>query len=402
MKALDGGICAPRGFQAAGVNAKIKNLTVTKKDCALVVSDHSAAIAGLFTTNVLKAPPVAWTEGVCIRGAGRAIFINSGNANACTGTRGLQDAQATAERLAAGLNAPITEVAVLSTGVIGVPLPMDRIAAGADAAIAALSPDAGHDAAVAIMTTDTVPKERAYEVTLSTGAVRLGAMAKGSGMISPNMATMISVITTDATLAAPQLHALLKAAVDVSFNCICVDNDMSTSDAVLCLANGASDTPQIVPGSEDESLFAEALRTLCIDMAHQLVRDGEGAKKFVEIQVSGTDSDDAAKTIARSIAQSQLCKTAFAGEDPNWGRIGCAAGYAGVPFNPNQLSISLDGLEVVHDGLPNVFEEAEAKAIMCQPAFVIRVRVGEGPGKATFWTCDLSHEYVSINADYRT
>lgn len=402
MTEIEGGVCAPQGFLASGVNAKIKNLTVTKRDCALVASNRPAAIAGLFTTNVLKAPPVSWTEGVCIRGAGRAVFINSGNANACTGSRGVEDAQATAERVAAAIDAPITEVAVLSTGVIGVPLPMDRIFQGVDASVAALSAQGAHDAALAIMTTDTVPKEVAVEVPLSGGTVRVGAMAKGSGMIAPNMATMIAVITTDATLAPDHLRALLAAAVEVSFNCVCVDNDMSTSDAALCLANGAAGLPAIAPGSPDEAAFAEALRAVCIRMAHALVRDGEGAKKFVEIQVSGAPDNQAAKTIARSIAQSQLCKTAFAGEDPNWGRIGCAAGYAGVPFDARQLCIWLDGLEVVHDGLPNVFEEADAKAIMCQPAFTIRVKVGDGPGAATFWTCDLTHEYVSINADYRT
>ncbi len=277
MRIIDGGVCAPQGFQAAGFNANIKGKGADKLDCALVVSQSPAVMAGAFTTNVLKAPPIQWTEGVCIRGAGRAIFINSGNANACTGSRGVADAQATAERLCLALEIPIAEAAVLSTGVIGVPLPMDRIINGVDGCVRGLS-EAGHaEAARAIMTTDTVPKEMAVEIPLSTGPVRLGAMAKGSGMIAPNMATMIAVITTDARIASSDLRALLLECVERSFNCMCVDNDMSTSDAALCMANGQAMAAPLERGSADFEAFGVALEQLCIALAMALVRDGVGA-----------------------------------------------------------------------------------------------------------------------------
>jgi len=402
MMRIDGGVTAPTGYRAAGVSAHIKSLASEKKDCALVASDADATVAGVFTTNLLKAPPLQWTEGVCIRGRGRAVFINSGNANACTGAQGLEDAQATAECVASDLGVPITEVAVLSTGVIGVPLPMDRILQGISGCAEGLSSTGSHDAALAIMTTDTVPKEMAVEVALSGGPVRIGAIAKGSGMIAPNMATMFCIITTDAAIAAEDLGELLRNCTAVSFNCICVDNDMSTSDAVLCFANGESGLPALEPGSPDFDTFASALREVCVSMAQALVRDGEGATKFVEIRVDGAVSDEAAKTIARSIAHSQLCKTAFFGEDPNVGRLACAAGYAGVPFNVEDLSIWLDGVRVVEDGMPAVYEEEHAAAVMRQAAFTVRVSVGQGEGEALFWTSDLSHDYVTINADYRT
>jgi glutamate N-acetyltransferase / amino-acid N-acetyltransferase len=402
MKIIDGGVCAPRGFRAAGVPANIKGSDPTRPDCALVVSEVPAAIAGTFTTNVLKAPPVGWTEDVCHHGSARAVFINSGNANACTGSQGVSDAMATAERLGQELGIPMAEVAVLSTGVIGVPLPMERIQSGIESSVQSLSAANHGDAAQAIMTTDTVPKEMALEVPLASGNIHLGAMAKGSGMISPNMATMIGVITSDAKIAAEHLQPLLKRCVDRSFNCMCIDNDMSTSDAVLCLVNGTSMGSPLVPDTEDFDTFAEALEQLCVALSKALVRDAEGATKFVTIEVEGTENDEDAKTVARSIAHSQLCKTAFYGQDANWGRIACAAGYSGVSFDPEGLSIHIGDLEVVHDGLPTLFSESEAAVIMAEPELLVRVHLGGGPGSTTFWTSDLSHDYVSINADYRT
>ena len=398
---IEGGLCAPQGFRAAGVAAAVKDGS-TKNDCALVVTDTTASAAGTFTTNLFKAPPVQLSEAVCRRGQARAVFVNSGNANACTGERGLADARTTAERIADGLDVAADQVCVLSTGVIGVPLPMDRIANGVDGCLDALSPAGRHDAALAIMTTDTVPKEMAVLVALSGGVVRIGAIAKGSGMIAPNMATMISLITTDAAVTPEILSDLLRDAVRVSFNCMCIDNDMSTSDAVIVLANGASGVPEVSAGSADAATFGAALAAVCIQMAQALVRDGEGASKFVTIDVAGAADDDAARTIARAVAVSQLCKTAFAGEDPNWGRIACAAGYAGVDYDPARLCVWLDGVRVMAAGTAADFEEDDAAAVMQQPDFTIRMRVGDGPGRCTFWTSDLSHEYVTINADYRT
>ncbi len=402
MTKIEGGITAPKGFQASGVVAQIKNLKSTKKDCALIVSDRPAAVAGVFTTNLVKAAPVLWTQGVCAGKTARAVFANSGNANACTGSRGMEDAKATAERVGAGLNIPADQVCILSTGVIGVPLPMDRIFKGVDASLSALSPDGSADAARAIMTTDTVPKELAVEVAMDGGVVRLGAIAKGAGMIAPNVATMLCIITTDAAITSDDLHTLLRECAAATFNCICVDNDMSTNDTVICLANGASDLPMLKPGTPDYAAFARALHEICLSIAQALVRDGEGATKFVEIQVEGASSNTDAATLAKSIAASQLCKTAFFGQDPNWGRIACAAGYSGVAINPDTLCIWLGVVEVVHNGLPTEFEESDAAAHMQQKDIVIRVSVGSGPGQATFWTSDLSHDYVTINADYRT
>lgn len=401
FKEIDGGVCAPAGFIASGVAAGIKKPGSPKLDCALVVSDRVAATAGAFTRNVLKSPPTKWTEGVCIRGESRAVFLNSGNANAVTGQKGMEDTQRIAECVSAALDCPITQVSVLSTGVIGVLLPMDRIEQGIAGCVPALSTSGAVDAATAIMTTDLVRKDMALEVQLSGGTVRIGAMAKGSGMIRPDMATMFCIITSDAAIEAEVLKPMIKDCVDASFNSICVDNDMSTSDAVVCLCNGASGV-KVLPGTEDAKVFQAALQRVCIHMAQWLVRDGEGATKFVEINVVGTETNEQAKTMARSVAQSQLCKTAFAGEDANWGRIACAVGYAGVGFQPERLCVSIGGLEVLYEGLPTGYAEADAAAIMKQHDIKIDIRVGDGPGQATFWTSDLTHQYVSINADYRT
>ncbi len=259
---VEGGITAPRGFLASGVAAGVKPGS-TKKDCALVVSETAAAAAGTFTTNRFKAPPVAYTERVCAGGAARAIFANSGNANACTGERGAADARAIAGEVGKGIGAGADAVCVLSTGVIGVPLPMDRIGQGIAGCLAGLSPAGGHDAALAIMTTDTVPKEFAVEVPLRAGTVRIGAIAKGAGMICPNMATMFCFITTDARIDAAPLRALVREAVGVSFNRICIDNDMSTSDAVVCLANGAVALPPVTDAPEDLECFDGAVTAVC-------------------------------------------------------------------------------------------------------------------------------------------
>jgi glutamate N-acetyltransferase/amino-acid N-acetyltransferase len=398
---VEGGVTAPRGYRASGVGAGIK-LGGTKQDCALVVSDTAAAVAGMFTTNIMKAPPVAWNQEVCAKGVGRAVFINSGNANAATGEQGYRDARATAEAVARSVEIPAEEVCVCSTGVIGVPLPMERILNGVTRCAQELSMEGHGDAAVAIMTTDTVPKELVCEVQLETGSVRIGAMAKGSGMICPNMATMIAIVTTDVTIEAPLLAGMLRGAVERSFNCISIDNDMSTSDTVLCFANGAAGLPPIAAGSNDFETFKGALYQLCRELARMLVKDGEGATKLVEIAVSGARTDDDAKMIARAIGLSQLCKTAFFGEDPNWGRIVCAAGYSGVAFKPEQVGLWLEDVKLVEGGMTTGYREEDAAAVMKRPEFQIRLEVGHGPGSALFWASDLSYDYVKINADYRT
>ena len=402
MRTVAGGVCAPGGFRAAAAAGQIKKPGTTRLDCALIATEFAACAAGCFTTNLVKAAPVLWDQDVCAGGGARAIFVNSGNANACTGEQGLADARATAEMTAAALGIPAAQVLVCSTGVIGVPLPMDRIGVAVKACAAAISTEGGADAARAIMTTDTVPKEMAVEVDLSTGPVRIGAMAKGSGMIAPNMATMLCFITTDAMVRRETLQPLLARCVRDSFNRICVDNDMSTNDTVLCLANGHSGTAELLEGTADFELFAEALQKTCTALARALVRDGEGATKFVEITVDGAASDGDALRIARSVAQSQLCKTAFFGQDANWGRIACAAGYSGAAFSPSGMSIFIGGLKVVENGTPTGFDEGKAAEIMRRRDLHVRVALSEGAGTAVFWTSDLSHDYVSINADYRS
>ncbi len=395
------GVTAPKGFRAAGVAVGIKPNS-KKRDCALIVSDGPATVAGVFTRNLVKSPTVVWSKGICDRGHARAVFVNSGNANACTGAQGLRDAETTAECVATGLGLCKHEVCICSTGVIGVPLPMERIAKGVDRCLENLSGEGGANAAEAIMTTDTVPKALAVDVQLSDGTVTIGGMAKGAGMLAPNLATMLVFLTTDASLAHEDLDAALRNAADQSFNCICVDNDSSTNDTVLCFANGQSGTAPLKAGSPDYDLFCQALTELCRDLAQRLVRDGEGATKFVTVEVAGTQTDQEAKTIARAIAHSQLCKTAFFGNDANWGRIACAAGYSGVLFDPNHLSIWMDEVCVMAEGRRTDYLEADAAACVAKSEFTIRVNVGTGDGRAVFWTSDLSLDYVRINAEYRT
>lgn len=401
MTPVKGGVTAPKGFRAAGVAAGLKRKT-GRNDCALIVSGVPATVAGTFTRNRVKAAPVRWCERICAQGEAQAIFVNSGNANACTGAEGDANVAATARLAAERLGIAAEAVCVCSTGVIGVQLPMDKIFNGIDLCVDALSDSGSADAAAAIMTTDTVPKERAIEIPLSGGTVRLGGISKGAGMTAPNMATTLTFLTTDAAIAADDLTMLLREAVRVTFNRMCVDNDTSTNDTLLCLANGQAGLPPLEPGTPEYAAFAAALTELCGQLARMLVEDGEGATKLVEIAVEGAQSDEDAETAARAIAQSQLCKTAFFGEDPNWGRFACAAGYSGAHFDPDHLDIWIDDLQIMAAGGAVAFDEAEATARMKHPSFCIRVRLGDGPGHATFWTSDLSYDYVRINAAYRT
>lgn len=395
------GVTAPKGFRASGVAVAIKP-TSKKRDCGLIVSDVPATVAGVFTRNLVKSATVVWSDGVCRDGVARGVFVNSGNANACTGAQGLADAEATAARVAGKLGVDTREICICSTGVIGVPLPMDRIAAGVDRCIDALSRDGGADVAEAIMTTDTVPKEVAVQVELPDGTVTIGGIAKGAGMLAPNVATMLVFLTTDAAISREDLLAALRLAADKSFNCICVDNDSSTNDTVLCLANGQSGTAPLKEGTDGYRAFSDALTGLCQNQAKQLVRDGEGVTKFVTVEVTGAATDADAKTIARAVAHSQLCKTAFFGNDANWGRIACAAGYSGARFDPDRLSIWMDDVCVMASGRRTDYLESDAAACVARNEFTIRIDVGAGSGQAEFWTSDLSLDYVRINAEYRT
>lgn len=406
----NGTVTTPGGFAATAVAAHIKY--PNRLDLALVLSARDCAAAGVFTQNRMAAAPVLVDKETLAGNKGqiRAIVANAGNANACTGEPGLKNARLTQVMAAFELGYELRQVLLLSTGVIGVPLPMEKVQAGIQAAaqlwrIGAADVDGGLQAAQAIMTTDTHPKHLAVRLALSSGSVTIGGMAKGAGMIHPHMATMLAVLTTDAAVAPDLLQTMLQQAVAVSFNCISVDGDTSTNDTVLLLANGVSGTAVTTPA--DQSLFQAALEYLCTELAHMIVRDGEGASKFVTIQVMGAETEADAHVIANTIATSPLVKTALAGSDPNWGRILAAAGRAGVPFDQRQTALWVGNpgrarRQLVAAGTPTAYVEAEAAAIFAHREIEVVVSVGRGTAVSTVWTTDLSHDYVTINADYRT
>jgi glutamate N-acetyltransferase/amino-acid N-acetyltransferase len=395
----------PLGFTFAGVACGIKKTGAS--DLALIVSDHPCSAAATFTRNAFPAAPVLYDRALVAENTAglRAVAINAGCANACTGEAGLADAEAMAGFAEAALGLPARSAAVMSTGVIGPRLPMDKIAAGIQQAAGALSPDGWDAAAHAIMTTDTRPKTAFREA----GGARLFGMCKGAGMIHPNMATMLSAIVTDAAIEPALLAELLSQAVDVSFNCISVDGDMSTNDTVLLLANGATGSKRFAKAGSS-SLSAFALTSLCTDLAQQIVRDGEGATKFIAIRVEGATSDADARIAAKAIANSPLVKTAFYGGDANWGRILAAVGYSGAAVEPGKADLWIAAgrgevtppLHLVHAGQPLSYSEEAASAIFAGPEIAVSVMLGQGEGQATVWTCDLSHDYVSINGHYRT
>jgi len=399
----DASILSPKGFRAAGVACGLKSVA-GKKDLAILVADQAAGAAAVFTTNQVAAAPVLLSRETIKRGRPRAVVVNSGNANCCTGEQGLADAREMVRLAAEAVGAQPDEMLVCSTGKIGEPMPMDKVAAGIRDAAQALRSDAqaAADFAAAIMTTDTVTKTCCLTDRIGKADVTVAGACKGSGMIAPNMATMLAFITTDAHIGSRALTAALRTAVAGSFNLVSVDSDTSTNDTVLCLANGQAGGAPLAPGTADFDAFAEALEALCAETAKALVRDGEGATKFIEITVEGAATDDDARLVARSIAQSQLCKTAFFGEDPNWGRIACAAGYSGAEFDPSGMSIVLEGLTIFQDGRPTDYAEADAAERMKRREVRVRVLLSEGAGRAAWWTSDLSHDYVSINADYRS
>jgi glutamate N-acetyltransferase/amino-acid N-acetyltransferase len=400
FRPIAGGITAPRGFRAAGVACGIK--TNGKFDLSLLVSDQLASAAGVFTTNLAKAAPVLLSVEHLEKSGGRsrAVVINSGCANACTGDDGRAHARAMAERTGAAIGCDPSAVLVASTGVIGVKLVMANVERGLIDAAAQLSPDGGSNAAVAIMTTDPFPKECAIEASARGRAFRVGGMAKGSGMIEPLMATMLGVVTTDAAVQPALLKRALKAAVDETFNAITVDGECSTNDCVFALANGASG---VELGDSDFALLVDSLKAACEPLAIGIVRGGEGATKLVMVQVSGACSTDDARKAARAIANSPLVKTAIHGGDPNWGRLIAVAGRAGVPFSLDNAAVRIGPVTLFSNGTPHDERAPEAADYLQRREIDVEVNLGVG-GHGTFrmWTCDLSAEYVRINADYRT
>ena len=394
------GVTFPKGFKAAGVKAGIKKSG--NLDLALIYTEKEAAVAGVFTKNAVAAAPVIVSREVVKGGKAHAIVANAGCANACTGETGLANARKMAALAAVEVGCAPDEVLVGSTGIIGVNLPMDKLEAGIKAAAAELSEDGSKNAGNAIITTDTYSKACSCEVEIGGQAVRFGAIAKGSGMIQPNMATMLCYITTDANISSQLMQKALSEIVEVSFNMISVDGDMSTNDTVLVLANGASGAAEITDGSPEFDKFYATLKEICQELSKRIAADGEGATKFLTINVSGTKTFEDAKTVAMSIAKSPLVKTAFFGEDPNWGRVICAVGYAGIPMVPEKTVIKFGGVPVYANGLGAEFNEDDIHKVMAEHDIVIDVEMGMGDAQATVWSCDFSYEYVKINGEYHT
>ncbi|HWJ57788.1 MAG TPA: bifunctional glutamate N-acetyltransferase/amino-acid acetyltransferase ArgJ [Vicinamibacterales bacterium] len=397
---IGGSVTAPAGFRAAGIACGIKKNG--NADLALIVSDAPAAAAAVFTTNKAQAAPVlvARQRLAASGGHARVVVINSGCANACTGPDGLETAEAMADAAARVTGADRTQALVASTGVIGVSLDRRTVTGGIAAAFAALAGDGGAAAARAIMTTDPFPKEAAIEVTTAAGVFRVGGIAKGSGMIEPLMATMLAVVTTDAQVPPALLQRALSAAGDVTFNAITVDGECSTNDCVFALANGASG---VAIGEREIDVFTTALRQVCERLAIGIVRGGEGATKLITIEVTGGATDVEAKRAARAIANSPLVKTAVHGADPNWGRLVAVAGRAGVEFDLERARVQIGDVELFAGGRPFDERAPQASEHLMQKDVTLRVDLGTGrDGAARMWTCDLSAEYVKINAEYRT
>ncbi len=397
---LEGGsVTSTPGFLAAGAACGIKK---TRKDLALIFSETPCAVAGTFTLNKVKAAPLIISQQLIRSGhTVRAVLVNSGNANACTGEKGYEHALECQSAAASRLGVHPDEILLSSTGVIGQFLPMEKVLPGIHAVAQRLSPYGGIDAAEAILTTDTYAKSFAMTVELSSRTVTLGAIAKGSGMIMPNMATMLAFLTTDAQIDPAQLQSLLAHAVHRSFNCMTVDGDTSTNDMVMLLANGISGC-RIQPGSRDSETFLAALTELCQAIAKSIIADGEGATKLITVSVDGAATDRDAHVMAKSIANSPLVKTAIHGRDANWGRILCAAGYSGADFDPEKVSIFFDDEPILLSGYRIALDEEKALQVLSQRELTIRVLLDCGSFSARWWTCDLSPEYVRINAAYRT
>ncbi|HXV68073.1 MAG TPA: bifunctional glutamate N-acetyltransferase/amino-acid acetyltransferase ArgJ [Nitrospira sp.] len=401
MKRQTSGVTAPLGFTASGIHCGIKKPGML--DLALLVSAVSGPVAGVFTRNRVAAAPVILDRLHLKHRRGRAVVVNSGNANACTGAPGLTAARTMASAVAQHLAIPVHEVFVGSTGVIGRVLPIDRITSGIPTLMSKLSVPGGRQAAHAILTTDLRPKTVAVRGRIGHRLVTIGGMAKGSGMIHPNMATMLAYLTTDAVIASSALQRALKSAVDQSFNCISVDGDTSTNDTVLCLANGMARNRSIREGTHDYRRFEQLLTRASQALALAICRDGEGVTKIVKIVVTGATTAAAAKQVAATIATSNLVKTALFGEDANWGRVMGAVGRSGVPIDPDRVSIRFDNVVMVRRGTGvGLAAEHKIARVFKRKTFTIAVDLGQGPASAHMWTTDLSYDYVRINASYRS
>lgn len=394
------GVTFAKGFTAAGVKAGIKKSG--NLDVAVIYTKTQAVVAGTFTQNKVAAAPVYVSKEVVATGTAHAIVANAGCANACTGQQGLDDAHKMAQIAADELGVNADDVIVGSTGVIGVSLPMDKLEAGIKDAVANLSANGSGNAGRAIITTDTHSKSVTCEFELSGKTVRMGAIAKGSGMIRPNMATMLCYITTDIAIDQALLQKAVSGCVEKSFNMISVDGDMSTNDMVIVLANGEANNAKITEENADYQIFFDKLMMLCTELAKQIAADGEGASKFLTINVKGAKSFADAKTVGMAIANSPLVKTAFFGEDPNWGRVICAVGYSGADMVPEKTVVKFGGITIFANGTGATYDEKALAHVMKEKDIVIDIELNMGQEDATVWSCDLSYEYVKINGEYHT
>lgn len=407
LKFIEGGVCAAQGFQAAGIHVGVKTHAAWKKDVALIVSDVDCAAAAVFTKNVVKAAPIHVDKAHLADGRARAVIANSGNANACA-PHGEENAERMCAAAAKAIGCKAEDVLVSSTGVIGQTLNVRVIEDGMPELYAALerSAEASDAAAHAIMTTDTAKKEVAVETTVGGKTVRMGGIAKGSGMIHPNMGTMLCFLTTDCAISPEMIKTALLETVGVSFNRISVDGDTSTNDTCMVLANGLAGNETITAKGPDYEAFLEALRALCIELAKKMASDGEGAKHLITCTVSGGLDETQAETISKSVIASSLMKAAIFGADANWGRVLCAMGYSGADFDPEKVDVSFasaaGSVQVCANGRGLDFDEAKAKEILTEHDVEILISMGEGGASCTCWGCDLTYEYVKINGDYRT
>ena len=407
MKQITGGVTAAKGFMAASTAAGIKYKD--RKDMAMIYSEVPCVAAGTFTKNIVKAAPVKWDQNVVYNQPNsQAVVVNAGIANACTGEEGMGYCKATAEKVAQVLQIPAEQVLVASTGVIGKQLPIDRICNGIDAMIPMLSEtlESGHEAALAIMTTDTHEKEIAVEVEIDGKAVTIGGMCKGSGMIHPNMCTMLSFVTTDVAISKELLQEALSADVEDTYNMISVDGDTSTNDTCLLLANGMAGNVCITEKNEDYELFKKALNYVNEYLAKQMAGDGEGATALFEVKVIGAETKEQAKVLSKSVITSSLTKAAIYGHDANWGRILCAMGYSGASFDPEKVDLYFESaagkMMIIKDGVAVDYSEEEATKILSEPVVTAIADIKMGEAEACAWGCDLTYDYVKINADYRS
>ena len=407
LKFIDGGVCAAQGFRAAGIHVGVKTHANWKKDVALIVSDVDCAASAVFTKNVVKAAPIHVDKAHLADGKARAIIANSGNANACA-PHGEENAIRMCQAAAQAIGCKPEDVLVSSTGVIGQTLNVKVIEDGMPELYGALAaaPEASDAAAHAIMTTDTVKKEVAVETTVGGKTVRMGGIAKGSGMIHPNMGTMLCFLTTDCAISPEMIKTALLETVNVSFNRISVDGDTSTNDSCIVLANGLAGNETITEKGEDYAAFLEALQTLCMTLAKKMASDGEGAKHLITCNVQGAAGEQSAETIAKSVISSTLTKAAIFGADANWGRVLCAMGYSGAEFDPEKVDVHFTSaagdIAVCEKGRGLNFDEDLAKKILTEHDIEINITMGEGEAACTCWGCDITYDYIKINGDYRT